>query len=74
MNAKLIDPSLPVADAVTGREIFTVEYRNTDRRETCRVEFEHELNAVRAIGAYELYVNTEVLGYGPNIDRSKYRH
>ncbi len=72
MNSTLIDPTLPVTDE-TGAEVFTVEYRNTDLKELNRVEFEHESEAVHAIAAYELYVNTEMIGYGPNIDRSKYR-
>ena len=55
------------------RPVFVVEYRDLDRHETVRVEFGSELDAVRAIGSYELYVNTELVGYGPNVDRSKYR-
>lgn len=71
--AALVDRSLPVADE-NGREVFTVEYRDLDRHELVRVEFDTELAAVRATGSYELYVNTQLVGYGPNIDHSKFRH
>lgn len=72
MTAELIDVTLPTTGA-DGAEVFTVEHRDTDRKETVRIEFDTERDAVRAIGSYELYVNTELIGYGANIARSKYR-
>lgn len=73
MTAEKIDMTLPTTDEETGAPAYTVEYRDLDRHETVRVEFGSELDAIRAIGSYELYVNTELIGYGPNVDRSKYR-
>lgn len=67
------DHSLPVADE-NGREVFTVEYRDLYRKELVRAEFDTELAAVRRIGAVELYANLVPVAYGPNIDRSKFRH
>lgn len=67
------DPALPVTDE-DGAPVFTVEYRDTDKHETIRAEFGTELDAVRRIGAVELYINLTPLAYGPNIDRSKFVH
>jgi hypothetical protein len=54
------------------RPVFTVEYRDTDRRELSRVEFGTELDAVHAASSYQLYANTELVAVGSNIDFSRY--
>jgi hypothetical protein len=77
MTRTMIDTTLPTADGVTGAEAFTVEYRGGDKiNGKClyRVEHDTELAAVRCISAAEECVNLTLVGYGPNIDRSKYRY
>lgn len=74
MNA-LMDASLPTTDG--DREVFTVEYRGDDQiNGKClhRVEYLDELDAVRTITSCGIYENLTLVGFGPNIDRSKYRH
>jgi hypothetical protein len=65
-----VDNPLPVED--DDQEIFTVEFRDLDRKELVRVEFATELDAVRAAGSYRLYVNTELVAVGPNVDSGKF--
>lgn len=72
MTRNMIDPTLPVVDE-NGVTIYSVEYRDLDTKTLTRVDFGTELDAVRAVGAWELYANTDVVGHGPNVNRDNFR-
>jgi hypothetical protein len=68
-----VSADLPVTDG-NGTEVFTVEYRDTSAGELVRAEFGTELQAVRCMGAVDLYTNLVPVAVGRNVDASKFRH